>query len=75
MAADMGVNEKTIRRDLDLFRAVGFPLEETVGPYNRKSWRMKVCAFPFPRPRDFDLKTYHAAKPRGRSKAAKPTGH
>ena len=41
MAAEAGVCEKTIRRDLDLFRSVGFPVEETVGERGRKSWRMK----------------------------------
>src|SRR4051812_5943543 len=41
MAAEVGVSEKTIRRDLDTFRSVGFPLEETVGEYGRKTWRIK----------------------------------
>src|SRR4051812_26651333 len=31
MAAELGVTERTIRRDLDVFRSVGFPLEENVG--------------------------------------------
>ncbi len=30
LAEDSGVSEKTIRRDLETFRAVGFPLEEIV---------------------------------------------
>jgi predicted DNA-binding transcriptional regulator YafY len=40
MAADAEVAEKTIRRDLDLFRSLGFPLEETVGEFGRKTWRI-----------------------------------
>ena len=31
IAQELGVAQKTIRRDLDVFREVGFPLEETVG--------------------------------------------
>ena len=40
MAADTGVGPKTIRRDLDLFRALGFPLEEATGEFGEKrgSW-------------------------------------
>jgi proteasome accessory factor B len=38
MAREMGVSLKTIRRDLDLFRGLGFPLEERVGEFNRKHW-------------------------------------
>jgi predicted DNA-binding transcriptional regulator YafY len=41
MAVEVGVCEKTIRRDLELFRSVGFPVEETIGARGRKSWRMK----------------------------------
>src|SRR5262249_48973619 len=41
LAAEMEVNPRTIRRDLDLFRSVGFVLEESVGPFNRKAWRIK----------------------------------
>ncbi len=40
MVAEANVTERTIRRDLDLFRSVGFPHEETVGDYGRKAWRM-----------------------------------
>jgi predicted DNA-binding transcriptional regulator YafY len=36
MADEAGVNDKTIRRDLDLFRSVGFPVEETTGDCGRK---------------------------------------
>ncbi|MFH1918303.1 MAG: WYL domain-containing protein [Planctomycetota bacterium] len=41
MAQEMGVTEKTIRRDLEVFREVGFPIEETVGERGRKTWQMK----------------------------------
>lgn len=40
LAAEMAVGERTIRRDLDAFRAVGFPLTETIGPHSRKSYRI-----------------------------------
>lgn len=40
MAGDLGVSEKTIRRDLGLFRDLGFPLEEVVGEFGRKTWRI-----------------------------------
>jgi predicted DNA-binding transcriptional regulator YafY len=40
MAAEAGVADKTVRRDLALFRSVGFPLEELVGDFGRKSWRL-----------------------------------
>lgn len=35
-----GVKDKTIRRDLALFRAVGFPVVEDVGDFGRKTWRI-----------------------------------
>ena len=41
MAQEMGVNEKTIRRDLQVFRDVGFPLEEEVGDFGRKTWCLR----------------------------------
>ena len=41
MAADLDVNEKTVRRDLDLFRGLGFPLEDTIGEFGRKTWRIQ----------------------------------
>lgn len=40
MAAELGVTERTIRRDMDVFRTVGFPLEEEVGDFGRKAWRI-----------------------------------
>jgi predicted DNA-binding transcriptional regulator YafY len=42
MAADAGVGLQTIRRDLDLFRDLGFPLEEMTGEFGRKTWVMKT---------------------------------
>jgi predicted DNA-binding transcriptional regulator YafY len=41
MAAEAGVTAKTIRRDLEAFRSVGFPLEETIVEFGRKTWRIK----------------------------------
>jgi predicted DNA-binding transcriptional regulator YafY len=41
MATEMGVCEKTIRRDLALFQNVGFPLEESTGMFGRKDWRIR----------------------------------
>lgn len=38
MVAEMGVSEKTIRRDLETFQAAGFPLKETVEDFGRKKW-------------------------------------
>jgi len=40
LAETMGVSEKTIRRDLDLFMQAGFPLEETVGEHGKKRWKL-----------------------------------
>src|SRR5437868_696997 len=40
MAIDAGVTEKTIRRDLELFQRIGFPLEETVAEFGRKKWKI-----------------------------------
>ena len=38
MAKELEVSEKTIRRDLETFRSVGFPLQENVGRFGRKRW-------------------------------------
>jgi len=40
LAEQSGVSEKTIRRDLATFRAAGFPIDEQVGPFGRKSYRI-----------------------------------
>ena len=36
LCQEMGVSEKTIRRDLETFRRAGFPLEETVCEFGKK---------------------------------------
>ncbi|WLD12860.1 HTH domain-containing protein [Planctellipticum variicoloris] len=41
LAADAGVSQKTILRDLKLLRRLAFPIEETVGEHGRKHWRMR----------------------------------
>lgn len=41
MADEVGVTPRTIRRDLEVFRSVGFPLEEAVGEFGRKAWTIK----------------------------------
>ena len=41
MAAETGVHEKTIRRDLAALRVAGFPLDEAVEPHGRKAWRLR----------------------------------
>ena len=43
LAADLAVSDKTIRRDLETFRAAGFPLEETVCDFGRKKWRLDAA--------------------------------
>jgi len=40
LAEELGVSEKTIRRDLDAFSEAGFPLEETVVEHGRKKWKL-----------------------------------
>jgi proteasome accessory factor B len=41
LVSEMGVSEKTVRRDLDLLRRAGLPLEEAVGDFGRKRWRIR----------------------------------
>lgn len=41
LAGELGVSVKTIRRDLDAFQSAGFPLQETVGDYGRKTWHLQ----------------------------------
>lgn len=43
MAQQLGVAQKTIRRDLQVFKEVGFPIEETAGDHGRKTWRMQAA--------------------------------
>lgn len=40
LAEEVEVGQRTVRRDLEIFRAAGFPLEEIVGQFGRKSWRI-----------------------------------
>lgn len=43
LADELGVTEKTIRRDLSLLQSVGFPLDEEVGQHGRKAWRLAAA--------------------------------
>jgi predicted DNA-binding transcriptional regulator YafY len=40
LAREFGVTPKTIRRNLDQLKFVGFPIEETTGERGRKTWRL-----------------------------------
>jgi len=47
MAEGLGVTDRTVRRDLDVFRRVGFPLEDSAGEFGRKTWRIRAdCGGP-----------------------------
>lgn len=46
LAREMEVSVKTIRRDLELFRQVGFPIEEKRGLRGKKSWLLPTPAEP-----------------------------
>lgn len=41
MTQELGVNDKTIRRDLERFQRIGFPLEVDLEEYGRKRWRIR----------------------------------
>jgi hypothetical protein len=41
MAQEMGVSDKTIRRDLETFEQAGFPLQVQIGEFGRKTWRLE----------------------------------
>ncbi len=41
MMHEFQVSEKTVRRDLETFQNAGFPLQETVGEFGRKTWHME----------------------------------
>ena len=41
LVQELGVSEKTVRRDLETFQAVGFPLVGTVERFGRKTWRIE----------------------------------
>lgn len=45
MAQELGVSEKTIRRDLEAFQAAGIPLEEQVCEHGRKKWRLDPAKY------------------------------
>jgi predicted DNA-binding transcriptional regulator YafY len=40
IAREMGVSQKTIRRDLEFLQRINIPIEEVTGPRGRKTWRM-----------------------------------
>ena len=40
LASEFGVSSKTIRRDLNRFREVGFPLDEAIEEHGRRRWSM-----------------------------------
>ena len=42
LAAEAEVGEKTIRRDLDRLRSVGFPLQDQAGDNGLKRWRLET---------------------------------
>ena len=44
MAEELGVNQKTIRRDLDTFKSVGFPVDETTVDHGQKKWSINSGA-------------------------------
>ncbi len=41
LAEEMAVSQKTIRRDLETFQTVGFPLEEAVCDHGQKKWHLR----------------------------------
>ncbi len=44
MAAETGVNTRTIRRDLNVFSQAGFPLSQTTGDRGLRRWRIEPGA-------------------------------
>ncbi len=46
LVSQTGVSEKTIRRDLELLRKVGFPVIETVGEFGRKTFSLDTDDLP-----------------------------
>lgn len=44
LANDAGVSQKTILRDLDLLRTLGFPLTDEIGHRGRKQWKLDNAA-------------------------------
>lgn len=45
LAAELGVSQKTVRRDIDTLRQIGLPLEETTGEHGRKYWKVSESAW------------------------------
>lgn len=45
LAQELGVSEKTIRRDLQAFTEAGFPLEEQIVDHGRKKWKLAADTF------------------------------
>lgn len=45
LAEEMSVSQKTIRRDLEMFQSVGFPLQEVVGERGVKKWHLDDSHF------------------------------
>ncbi len=43
LAGEFAVAERTIRRDLETFRSVGFPIREDVGEFGRRAWRLATA--------------------------------
>jgi len=43
LAQELEVSEKTVRRDLITLRDAGFPINEQVGPFGRKSWQLDAA--------------------------------
>lgn len=44
LAHEMSVSEKTIRRDIEHLRSVGFPIDERIGKRGKKAWRIANSA-------------------------------
>ncbi len=42
LSEELETSSKTIRRDLDTFRTVGFAVEEVVGEFGRKSYKLPI---------------------------------
>jgi proteasome accessory factor B len=42
LSKELEISAKTIRRDLDTFRTVGFAVEEVVGEFGRKSYKLPI---------------------------------
>jgi len=46
LAGEQQVSEKTVRRDLALLQRAGFPIEEAVGEFNRKTYTLQNGGLP-----------------------------